>query len=59
MLQPMCESAQHHRVLHLQAGALAEACNSYAAEARRLGTTGTADEVATQFTELQQMLEAL
>lgn len=43
----------------LQAGALAEACKAYAAEARRLAATTAAEEVASQFTELQQMLEAL
>ena len=46
-------------VLVPQAGALAEACKSYAAEARRLAATTEAEEVASQFAELQQTLEAL
>ena len=45
--------------LYAQAGALAEACKSYAAEARRLASTAEAEEVAAQFGELQQTLEVL
>ena len=45
--------------LYVQAGALAEACKSYAAEARRLASTADAEEVASQFGELQQTLEVL
>ncbi len=43
----------------VQAGALAEACKSYAAEARRLVATAAAEDVAAQFAELQQKLEGL
>ena len=43
----------------VQAGALAEACKSYAAEARRLAATAAAEDVAAQFAELQQTLEGL
>ena len=43
----------------VQAGALAEACKSYAAEARRLAATAAAEDVAAHFAELQQTLEGL
>lgn len=43
--------------LLLQAGALMEACKTYAAEARRLTPVDEAEAVAQQFADLQQSLK--
>ncbi len=40
-----------------QAGALAEACERYAGEARRLAPAAEADAVAAEFEQLQRSLE--
>lgn len=40
-----------------QVGALAEACRTYAAEARRLTPPAEAEALAAQFAQLQQSLE--